>query len=914
MLIQGICVEQCPDGFIEDIITGKCIIGTDDLKLVNTLFYEVTRFDGNSIGDFYTVEENFLHEKSLAPSVERGFYATERSSFVSKKEFLLAPSFSIMLYCQPFGNGILVDMPGVFSIEIKDGKLIAKLLRYQEFTKEVLETSIDIILNTWQRILFQVIQTSSKSLTLNLTLNSNSTSTLFSLSSSQHIKKSPLHIGDPNFLLTSKGFFYKIQLLNSINPLFYSDLNLPSCLFSQYIENSQCINCSFSCGSKFSCRHKNSCLLSYSQNCQNYYGLGDQDCISCSNGGSPPFCCSLHCKKCSKDKCEECEKGFSLSDGNCYNHEMFYNKPYRKNNECPEYCEICSENGCDQCIGNRHYEQNLCICNYGYSGNLCQTKILMLYMTISNDNIIFLQFNEDLFIGINEDDLVVLSQQRNIDFYVSTVNKSKYAIYVIGRKDIKLDEEVKIIVIREIVSISFLWLAEKNYTVVLKGLVSDEDKDKDDDGYYDFFYTCSNSFMMVFLWTTLIFAVICSNFQAFWAMLSYVQLMSFMYLISIPFPSRTKAVILGLRKYYMLPNFFSYFPMYDGYKHDYSRVSDLGMHTNSLVENIGGILSALFCFIVLFNVAKTLHWGISNYSKGNDKLVKALKMFTNSFKYNFYIRFTIQVYMELLVSGFLAIFSVSVSIVSQGYNLLVACAIVFHCALCIPSTWCLSCYEHKSQENSSNKKWRYSSLVYEFKENLGYFRPSIYSIFLLRKYFHVLLSFTLQSYPIVQLGLQESFSILVIFMQILFFILFVRPYKNPLLIITHALTEFLLCCIFPLLSLSYLDLQDSIKKTIDTTMAIILLGILAIHFLSGLSLFLKILKDRAQSSVQQKVTPEVSNPAQNNSQNRSTNYSISISPEVYTFTPQRTRTIVGEDESFNVSITEVHHEPIRVIF
>jgi hypothetical protein len=150
-------------------------------------------------------------------------------------------------------------------------------------------------------------------------------------------------------------------------------------------------------------------------------------------------------------------------------------------------------------------------------------------------------------------------------------------------------------------------------------------------------------------------------------------------------------------------------------------------------------------------------------------------------------------------------------------------------------------------------------------------------------------------------------------MQIFFFILLVRPYKNPLLNITHGLTEFLLCCIFPLLSLTYLDLSDYAQKSIDTVMAIIMIGILAIHFLCGLGLFLQVIKDRTQNSVQQKVTPEISNPVQDNSQNRSTNYSISISPEVYTFTPQRTRTIVGEDESLNISITEVHHEPIRVI-
>lgn len=160
LLIQGICVQQCPDGFIENTITRKCITSTDDLKLVNTLFYEITRFDSNDVGDFYTVEENFLHEKSLGPSVGRGFYATERSSLISKKEFLLAPSFSVMLYYQPFGDGILVYMPEVFSLEINDGKLIAKNLRYQQFSSGSLELEIstDITLNTWQRILFSNIK------------------------------------------------------------------------------------------------------------------------------------------------------------------------------------------------------------------------------------------------------------------------------------------------------------------------------------------------------------------------------------------------------------------------------------------------------------------------------------------------------------------------------------------------------------------------------------------------------------------------------------------------------------------------------------------------------------------------------------------------------------------------------------
>lgn len=275
---------------------------------------------------------------------------------------------------------------------------------------------------------------------------------------------------------------------------------------------------------------------------------------------------------------------------------------------------------------------------------------------------------------MTEEDLVVQNQQKNISFYVSTISKSKYAIYVVGRKYIKSVEEFKVNIIREIASISLLWLAEKNYTAVLKKLVSDETED--DDGYYDFFYTCSNSVTMVFLWTTLIFAVVCSNYQAFWAMLSYVQFMTFMYLISVPFPSRTKAVVLGLRRYYMMPNFFNYFPTYRGNEHSYSRISDLGMHTNSMVENIGGVLSTFFCFIVLFYFAKILHWGASNYCKNNDKFIKVLKNVMNSFKYNFYIRFTLQAYMELLVSGLLAIFSASVKIVSQGYNLLGACAIV----------------------------------------------------------------------------------------------------------------------------------------------------------------------------------------------------------------------------------------------
>jgi hypothetical protein len=455
-----------------------------------------------------------------------------------------------------------------------------------------------------------------------------------------------------------EGFMYSIEVYNQPDTFgdYYSlaspksQTRLSNCNIDEDPTNN-CNACPSTCGygcSKgrcnlctddgcFNCIDYNSCI-----NCKNNSSMAQGLCV-CNPGfywsNSSESCepCSSSCLTCNEFGCLKCGPRYYLFELTCI--------------KCPYACNACTE-VCLECLPNATLTGGSCRCNLGFSGPNCSPYYLHANLSVLSYNSVILNFTDGLINDLSESDISIYTENQNLTWSIKKFKSSLYQINIASQVPYP-SSEIVITFVNQIISINNAALD----TINLYGLLP-ECPDYEDYITQDTFEKIYDDVTIYYTSTVISISIILSNPVTLWSSINTIQLLSYSVLSGINYPPITQGSLIGLRSYYIFPNFITFFYK-GGIGHNFAREKLMGFKTNSIFTNTGKQLTGFSVFIGYFSFL----W-VYNKIRPSEKVVKKL----GQFKYNFFIRFFIQNYLELTNSILLGIFTMNFESIDQILN------------------------------------------------------------------------------------------------------------------------------------------------------------------------------------------------------------------------------------------------------
>ena len=681
LMLGPTCRIECPTGFISSLT--DCIAEQSlafDMKFdeIQGIVYdktnEIPAITGSSKQFYPDYEENDPYA-----AYERGYYFNGVKSILRLPEFeytapyfTLSPEFSIELWIMPVqGNGTIIskqrttDYLSTFELTLYNSVLQLSALTSSHTSKVwVIQ---EILLETWSYFGISMKYLGSSGFDLYYCYNYATFDKGSNLLYIDDVSSGfAMTIGAKKLSQTSYsgffgGFIYEIRIYSSAIafPITRACTGcsvsssaggcLPDCGISRYW-NGTCELCDPAC--IYGCRDlANSCSLCNNilcGECTDY-----EYCETCVDGAeSTQGLCNCMVGYLQNDNsCSKC-KGVILENV-CV--------------ECPEGCQECNDSGCIICEGQMTLSNGICRCDLGYEGDNCTQTELYLNISINTFNIVFLLFSEDLQIDLSLEDMYISSPGLNLVLSMTEWTPAEYLINITASTDIKAGTELFISFTSNIYSQSFSNLLVTNYTLQLEGVNATVPSP-----LVESFESAAKIASTVLIASATSMSFASFNPLSIWSFVSAIQLLVYIYLANIPFSSRTKGFLIGLRKYNSFPDLFGYMGVYQGKSHQFPRANDLGFLNNSVLLNVGNFLSLFLCLLFIYFILRFIYWATAFRTLSENKLRKFIKEYCDQYNYGFYIRFWIQSYIEFLVACMITVYSSDFTTLSQAYNFYLA--------------------------------------------------------------------------------------------------------------------------------------------------------------------------------------------------------------------------------------------------
>jgi hypothetical protein len=437
-----------------------------------------------------------------------------------------------------------------------------------------------------------------------------------------------------------------------------------------------------------------------------------------------------------------------------------------------------------------------------------------------------LVFSEDLENNLKSSQLELKIKKKKIDFKLEKWTSNEYTLQVLPDFSITEGSILEIKILTEVISVNGTILNSTTYEVSL----SSYRKSGSDEGYKEikliYEYICYALVPFIILSVAHL-----KNIPALWNFLNYLQLTSYIYLLNLPFSKYTKGLLLGLRKYSAFPSIFFEIP---GNSHSFSRLSDFGFESNSFLKNVGSFLTIFLIFLLFFSFLKVLNVFLMK-QKMYDYSSKVLRVLT-SFKYNFFIRFIIQTYLEFLCAGLVGLFTSGFQEGSQILNFLVSFVMMVRnnqaaYILILPGLFLLTLYKRKQIfDGDLLFLEKFGSFFTEFRREAGEIKLLFYVIFMIRRLAFLVLVLFFDEEPLAQLIIFVCFNIGVIFIQFFLVLVLKKPFQVTALNNFGIISETILVLV-PVVLISYcFEISSSVKHAIDifvfTLLNILILGVI----------------------------------------------------------------------------------------
>lgn len=365
--------------------------------------------------------------------------------------------------------------------------------------------------------------------------------------------------------------------------------------------------------------------------------------------------CIGQCETCSVyDFCLSCKGVYDVigNDGQCI---TICNKGWYAENynclECPSLCEDCQdESTCLECSENAEIQNGTCVCEKGHQKLLgsCKEKYFYADLTVSTINKLKLEFTEspELFLSLSNFNInSALSKAfkpslfiKNAKIYIISLNPQ---ISIPDNTPISIEILLNPLYSEENSILSTYFYSNELY----KQLLSQSDQTLTTTA------STTEASSQTAVSTSAAIAIV-SNPAAAWALINTIQLIGYLPLGSNPLTPKLRVFCTSLGKYNLLPN-----PMEKIYsKNDtevpYLQGRDFGLETSLFWINIGNNLSILL--IILFCWPNI--YIVSLLAKGS--IATKAKKYLQNYKYNTFIRYWIQSYLDIIVYSIIQIKSV----------------------------------------------------------------------------------------------------------------------------------------------------------------------------------------------------------------------------------------------------------------
>ncbi|OMJ87111.1 hypothetical protein SteCoe_11261 [Stentor coeruleus] len=796
--LQNICLSACPLGYIES--SSQC--EPDDLKTHilsfpfkggGKIFYdEIYRIAATRSSN--SASRRLMDTFPFAAYL-RGIYFPGQSALNIEftEQILFSRSFSIALWIKPENsNGILIT-------KYSQSKSILKCILENSYLSVFIEidntiynmTSTQPLKTNWNHLVI----TYDEQLGLYITLNSiEQGPSFFTTIPFADRSDSFLLIGaDTSYENTYIGFIYNLdfyrikpnvaELTSSqckgCNFCPNSGICLPLCIIGQYLDTStnKCESCPEECPDV--CKSSNICELCI-----------DDYCISCRdyNIGS----------------CVQCTPELEVINYLCYPCTSGYYYSYST-----AYCELCkglcvtcsSETTCMTCKENSSLNsQSECVCDMGYTlFEKCERNKFGVVMTVKQENIASLLFDEELMTPLENSQLEVSIDKKKVSFSIDYEVLSTYYISPKIPMNVTKSSSLNITILSNLISKNNALLESKTFTASL--FISDEviAKKKLEVKVKDANIaakTGKTAGVSVALGVSFL------NFDplSFFDFLNTAEMFYAVYLMNLKINDILSGFLIGLRTQDMLPNLYSLSVdskkgvlMSDKFK-------DLGFQSNLVLINGGGQLTTLTIFIVILFL-------IQKFSS-IEKLKSKLEKFKKPFKYSIFLRFWLQTYFELAVVSTFGLayneFANSTQIIDAIICLLIIGFQVYFLGLMLY----IICKRSKlTDENIINEiEEKYATFFEEFKTT-GLSMWIFYILYILRRTLLVL------SYLYIKDGSLQLAICISICLTIPLYVLICRSFKSNTQILYHFFNELTIAAFYSLILTSEVNEKSVMSES-----------------------------------------------------------------------------------------------------
>jgi len=528
--------------------------------------------------------------------------------------------------------------------------------------------------------------------------------------------------------------------------------------------------------------------------CEEGY-FADQETFECLK-------CYPNCRTCSGPEatdCLSCENAYLHEDGTC---RTCPNGTYLENTECLECIELCadciSRNECTECIENAFLNPNsTCSCNKGFTSlnNTCECLEGLIRdqvctnfysnLTCDNDNLLTLTFSEQLVSSLTKESIAIQLQNKSIEYTYSfkEVNNTKY--------EIDLDFETYVAE-GEVVTLEFLSdiNSTSGFSLGVKQLETNLSKYDPGKILFDKAKATAQTAGAVGGAMGGVSILINGNPADIWAMLNNIQLLSYLVMSNNPLTPTLRGFFEGLDVFQHISDLFSYLlELVTGkdseeYKNKYSMTSEM------FLVNAGSD----FVILLLILLSWPIVWLLSKIPRLQERLKPVLR----EYKYNVFLRYWVQCYLELSMACFIQVSSVpdseTIGVVNFIVGFLVTCSIV-----ATPFVLFWFCKKYKNWitnlTDESNFYLSWGTLFYEFDCN-SKFRPSLtYPVFILRRMVLSMSLVLLGDLSYIQAGINAALSI-----GYTIFLFKITPYKETKTQIASVSAEIVISLVFLLVT------------------------------------------------------------------------------------------------------------------
>ena len=709
LLLGSLCIQNCPDGY--SIERDSCIL--TDALIVNFTFNEIY---GVYVDKTHNIQLHCGANSSLYPDLlpsnpipadARGLYFLE-TSYLTSSDIFLSTSFTIVFWLKQKTGGIILQKNSL-KVQVIDSNVEVVMTGIANFTIQNYNYDYE-----WNQFVISVFNNANNRLsalisTLTYKIGTYQGDYLYFIDAG-----SPITIGDSVSSFT--GFIYRFQIYNSnfdITLLLQDTICEPgtslNCLWDcdlpDFWDGYHCNPCLERC--HMGCRANDFCNICADVECYNchdyistcdvckvhssfqnisqcecnahyYWDLSVESCVPCNSacvlctGPSVHDCVSCvdeHCVDClnfGKNSCITCTDNLVPINGVCSECPDFqyYNYTSRVCQPCVSPCITCkSLNFCESCIDHSLMTvYGKCDCAFGYhfSDGACIRNTFIPLYSISNLNVINIEFTEPLMRDLQISDLNVKVTDTVISITLAKVDQENWKIYLNLNTALESGARVYINITSNLLSTLNSIFVNIPYSALLFPVVTDNEVELAQQAQ-----TLAQSTLGVAVASIFGSSLVMMNPGGFFYFLQALEMYYYCMIYIVNLSPALCAFLNALNPGTILPSVFTFLIQDTSGVPLTGKLFDFGFASNLFLINSGVSISIILIFVALLPIC----YGLSKV----DWLPLRTKMlhYFSSYKYSVISRFFIQMFLEFLLTCSIGIYFTQLSNAIQVVDLII---------------------------------------------------------------------------------------------------------------------------------------------------------------------------------------------------------------------------------------------------